>query len=152
MTQTAPLFDKQRVGPLALTDGALMGPLLPKKKSDRPEAGRDLTMAIRFPTKLRGAIIKWAENQQDAPEIPEAVRRLVEMGLASKHPAPKSPSSKQKSRSNQRTRASEMAGTAIDAMIDKSATTEDKVYRKRRLIKGPDEFQTLRANRQERDK
>ncbi len=129
-----------------------MGQLLSKKKSNRPAAGRDLKMAIRFPTKLRGAIIKWAENQQDTPEIPEAVRRLVELGLASKHPASKSTSSKPKSGSSQRTRASEMAGAAIDAMIDKSATTEDKVYRKRRLIKGPDEFQTLRANRQERDK
>jgi hypothetical protein len=45
-----------------------------------------------------------------------------------------------------------MAGKAIDAMIDKSATTEDKVYRKRRLIKGPDEFQTLRSDRQKRER
>jgi hypothetical protein len=44
-----------------------------------------------------------------------------------------------------------MAGKAIDAMIDKSATTDDKVSRKRRLIKGPDEFQSLRANRQNRE-
>jgi len=142
---------QQRVRHLALTDGALMGELPSKKKSDRPEAGRELTMAIRFPSKLRGAIIKWAENQQDVPQIPEAVRRLVKRGLASDQPESASKSSKRNSSSNQRTRASEMAGKAIDAMIDKSATTEDKVYRKRRLVKGPDEFQTLRADRQKRE-
>jgi hypothetical protein len=128
-----------------------MGQLVSKKKSTRPDSGRDLTMAIRFPSKLRGAIIKWAEDQQDMPQIPEAVRRLVKRGLASDQPKLASRSSKPKASSNQRTRASEMAGKAIDAMIDKSATTDDKVSRKRRLIKGPDEFQTLRANRQNRE-
>ena len=108
-------------------------------------------MAIRFPTKLRGAIVKWAEDQQDTPQIPEAVRRLVKRGLASDQQKSASGSSKRKSSSNQRTRASEMAGKAIDSMIDESTTTEDKVYRKRRLIKGPDEFQTLRADRQKRE-
>lgn len=122
--------------------------LVSKKKSDRPDAARDLTMAIRFPGRLRGAIIKWAENQQDVPEIPEAVRRLVKRGLASDQPKSAGKASERKSNSNQRTRASEMAGKTIDAMIDKSAATEDKVTRKRRLIKGPDEFQKVRADRQ----
>jgi hypothetical protein len=104
-------------------------------------------MAIRFSTKLRGAVVKWAEKQSDAPQIPAAVRRLVELGLAAEKTPADGPAKRERI-SNQQARASEMAAGVIDDMIDGATASEDKVYRKRRLIKGPDEFQKLREDRQ----
>ena len=46
-----------------------------------------------------------------------------------------------------RAKASEMAGEEIDRLGDPSATDEERQLRKRRLIKGPKEFQELRRNR-----
>lgn len=124
-----------------------MGQPLSRKTSNRPEIGRDPTMAIRFPTKLRGAVVKWAEKQPDTPQISAAVRRLVELGLAADQAAAGRKSIKRTRNTNQEARASEMAGRVIDGMIDDATPNEDKVYRRRRLIKGPDEFQKLRADR-----
>jgi hypothetical protein len=129
-----------------------MGQPLSKRTSNRPEIGRDPTMAIRFPTKLRGAVVKWAEKQPDTPQISAAVRRLVKLGLAADQSATKVKSTKRTRNSDQRARASEMAGTVIDDIIDDATANEDKVYRKRRLIKGPDEFQKLRTDRQKSKK
>ena len=124
-----------------------MGQPPSKRPSNRSESGRGLTMAIRFPTKLRGAVVKWAENQSDTPQIPAAVRRLVELGLAAEQAAAEGKLIKRARNFDQQARASEMAGKVIDNMIDGATTNEDKVYRKRRLIKGPDEFQKLREDR-----
>lgn len=129
-----------------------MGQPLSKRTTNRAETSRGLTMAIRFPTKLRGAVVKWAENQPDAPQIPTAVRRLVELGLAAEQAATEGRSTKRTRNSNQQARASEMAGKVIDDMIDGAAAEEDKVYRKRRLIKGPDEFQKIRDDRKKSTK
>ena len=129
-----------------------MGQSPSKRPSNRLEGGQDLTMAIRFPTKLRGAVVKWAEKQPNTPQIPAAVRRLVELGLAAEQAATESKSTKRARNSNQQARASEMAGRVIDDMIDGGTTDEDKVYRKRRLIKGPDEFQNVRDDRQKSTK
>ena len=106
----------------------------------RPATGRDPVMAIRFPPKLRGAVTKWAEKQADAPKISEAVRRLVEAGLTV-NAAPKQSSDDQKARAKQ------MAGGTIDRMADTSATTNDQENRKRRLLKGPEEFRNVRIDR-----
>jgi hypothetical protein len=120
---------------------------LSKRTSNRPEIGRDFTMAIRFPTKLRGAVVKWAEKQPDTPQISAAVRRLVELGLAADQATAGSKTIKRARSSDQHTRASEMAGRVIDDMINDATANEDKISRKRRLIKGPDEFQKLRTDR-----
>jgi hypothetical protein len=40
-----------------------------------------------------------------------------------------------------------MASREIDRLSDLSATDEERQLRKRRLIKGPKEFQELRRNR-----
>jgi hypothetical protein len=73
---------------------------------------------------------------------------LVELGLAAEQPATEDKSVKRGPNAGQQARASEMAGNVIDGMIDGATPNEDKVYRKRRLIKGPDEFQKLREDRQ----
>jgi hypothetical protein len=42
--------------------------------------------------------------------------------------------------------AAEMAGEAIDQQADQSATAEERESRKRRLVKGPEEFRELRRD------
>jgi hypothetical protein len=44
-------------------------------------------------------------------------------------------------------KAREMAGQALDRLIDASATDEERQTRKRRLLKGPKEFRDIRDKR-----
>jgi hypothetical protein len=76
---------------------------------------------------------------QDEPELsrPEAIRRLVELGLKAKTPATPVSAS----------RARELAAEAIDQMIDPSAPPEERAQRRSRLTKGPEEFREARVDR-----
>jgi|SRR5689334_17698186 hypothetical protein len=86
------------------------------------------------------AIDKWARKQEPAVTRPYAIRRLVELGLTvNAKGRPKSQDTKR--------RANELAGDAIDEMADTAASPEDQAGRKRRLIKGPEEFQSVRRDR-----
>jgi len=76
----------------------------------------------------------------EGPSIaPRAIRRLVELGLASTERAG--------ARTRKAVKASEMASREIDRLGDPSATDEERQLRKRRLISGPKEFQDIRRNR-----
>jgi metal-responsive CopG/Arc/MetJ family transcriptional regulator len=55
---------------------------LPRKKRGRPATGRDPVTAIRLPEDLRVRVEAWAAQLSDTPSRSEAIRRLVEMGLA----------------------------------------------------------------------
>lgn len=84
------------------------------------------------------AVDDWATKNQ-APTRGDAIRRLVELGLASARPAPR--------RSKKATsRATELAGREIDTLGDKSAPAEERASRKRRLLKGPAEFRDVRTD------
>ena len=48
---------------------------------------------------------------------------------------------------SQKQRAKEMAAKAIDKMADAGASENDQAGRKRRLLKGPEEFQDVRIDR-----
>jgi hypothetical protein len=110
------------------------------KKRGRPATGRDPMMGFRAAPVLRASIVKWAENQPDIPTLSEATRRLVELGLTVK-------SKGRRSNEAQRRRAREMADSAIDAMTDATAHAEEQASRKRRLLKGPEEFRNARVDR-----
>jgi hypothetical protein len=43
-----------------------------------------------------------------------------------------------------------MAGNAIDKLKDNKASPDDQASRKRRLVKGPEEFQNVRHDRPNR--
>ena len=90
------------------------------------------------PHRLR-TLDAWRERQEDEPSRPEAIRRLVEMGLAA---APRTaPSSKRAAAT-----ARKMARATIDQLSDKSAPLEEQAKRKRRLLKGPPEFREMRSD------
>ena len=97
--------------------------------------------SIRVSTELRERVDAWAAKQGDKPTRPEAILRLVELGLEA--------TQQRGSRANRAAKASEMAAHEIDRLIDPSATDDERQLRKQRLIKGPKEFRGVRKRSRE---
>ena len=113
---------------------AKVKPVLRKKRSRRT-TGHDPLMTVRFSSELRESVDAWAAKQSDKPARPEAILRLIELGLETTR--------RRESLTNRAAKASEMAAQAIDRLSDPSATDEERQIRKRRLIKGPKEFRGI---------
>ena len=96
-------------------------------------------IGLRLEPEALVRVDRWAASQKDVPSRAEAVRRLVELGLAIAQRA--------RVRTKKAAQAAEMASHEIDLLGDPLATDEERQVRKRRLIKGPKEFQDLRRNR-----
>jgi hypothetical protein len=94
---------------------------------------------VQLAPELRATVDTWAATQPHKPSQSEAVRSLVELGLAGSRPM-KRRSSKAASK------ASDMAAQQIDKLADPSATPEQRQQRKRRLLKGPGEFRDIRGD------
>ena len=52
------------------------------ERSGRPATRRASVMGVRLAPELRANVDKWAAEQPDKPSQSEAIRRLVELGLA----------------------------------------------------------------------
>ena len=90
-----------------------------RKKRGRPATGQDPITTVRLPGSLKSRMRNWAAHQVDHPSISEAIRRLIEHGLTAAGPAM---SVKAGSRRN----AAELAGRAVDALGDQTATVEER--------------------------
>jgi hypothetical protein len=110
-----------------------------KKKRGAAATGRGELISLRLAPALFARVDRWAASQKDGPSRPQAIRRLVELGLAIAQRAGV--------RTKKAAQAAEMASQEIDRLGDPSATDDERQRRKRRLIKGPREFQDLRRNR-----
>ena len=106
-----------------------------KKRGPKP-TGKALPMRqLRMSKEQAGAVTAWAALQPDKPNWAEAVRRLVQTGLARADAA-----------SSARAQSSELAAQTIDHLTDPKSTPEDRAKRKGRLLKGPEEFRDMRAD------
>jgi Arc/MetJ-type ribon-helix-helix transcriptional regulator len=95
--------------------------------------------AIRLSAELRATVDKWAAKQDDTPGRSEAIRRLVELGLTVRtKPKKQAPAARA-------ARAKELASKAIDSLTVE-APDDEKASRKRRLIRGPEEFREDRVD------
>ena len=113
---------------------------LPRKRRGRPSTGgRRQGILVRFESDQFDALDSWIAKQKGPQTRPEAIRRLVELGLTIKVKA-KQPSA---ARAN---RAKELAAKTIEKIIDPTAPLEEKAERRRRLIKGPSEFREDRID------
>lgn len=90
-----------------------------------------------MPAELIARVEAWADQQHLSRS--EAIRRLVELGLSASQPRP---AGAHKAASTAR----ELAGEKLDRMGDASATDEQRATRKRRLLKGPEEFREDRRD------
>ncbi|WP_299806643.1 hypothetical protein [Tardiphaga sp.] len=111
---------------------------IPNKRGRPSTGGRRDGVLVRFEDDRLGQIDNWAKQQNDAPSRPEAIRRLVELGLTVEAPRHES--------TTQKARAKEMAAGAIDKLTDSAAPSEEQASRKRRLLKGPEEFRGSRVD------
>ena len=110
-----------------------------KRRGPAP-TGKGIQVGERWHPAELAAIDAWIASSTDKTLTrAHAIRRLVTLGLKAK---------KQGGRSSeaQRLRASEMAGSAIDGMADSGASPVDQAGRKRRLLKGPEEFREARVD------
>jgi hypothetical protein len=110
-----------------------------KKKMGRPATGVGTLVGQRWHDDQLEEIDRWRRAQADNPGRAEAIRRLVEIGLTVKV------RTRQPSRVRA-ARANEMAAKTIDGLIDPAASTEEVANRKRRLLKGPEEFREVRVD------
>ena len=99
--------------------------------------GRDPMVSSRIPAATVSAIDEWATGNETTRS--DAIRCLVELGLTVK--------TKAQPTERHRARASELAATAIDSLTVGTADADDQASRKRRLLKGPEEFRELRVDR-----
>lgn len=109
------------------------------KRRGRPATGRYSLMGSRISALLRGEIVKWAENQPDKPALSEATRRLIEIGLTVRLKS-------RQATAERANRAKELATNAIEEISDPSVTLEERVQRRRRLTRGPQEFREGRID------
>jgi hypothetical protein len=110
------------------------------KRRGRPvTTGTGTTIGVRMLDDRIAALDAWIAKQKE-PELsrPEAIRRLVELGLTVKTRS--APSERQ------RATLADLASKAIDSLTAGTPDNE-KTSRKRRLIKGPEEFREVRADR-----
>jgi hypothetical protein len=114
---------------------------IPKKQRGRPSTGgRREGVLIRLDPAQFEALDGWIKKH-DVESRPEAIRRLVELGLKAKTPA------RHFSEPGRKLRAQELATKAIEKIIDPSAPPEERAQRQRRLTKGPEEFREVRVDR-----
>jgi hypothetical protein len=105
---------------------------------DRPPTAESIHLQLLPDQPAR--VKHWISVQpKPRPSYPEAIRRLVDLGLAETTPlGQRSPKATAK--------ALELAGQQIDKLSDSSATAEEQQDRKRRLLKGPREFRDIRGD------
>jgi hypothetical protein len=117
-----------------------------KKSRGRP-AGK--TYSETIPARLEPATLASLDAWAVANDVSrsEAIRRLVEIGLA-KSSTPKRPRVLSTAKQGAE-RAAELAADVIGEQMP-NTSDEEKTTRRRRLIKGPSEFRTVRRDRPQR--
>jgi hypothetical protein len=110
-----------------------------KKRIGRPPVGAIL-IGVRVPPAGVAELDAWIKKNAPNLSRPEAIRRLVELGLNVKTPA------RHISKPGRKLRAQELATKAIEKIIDPSAPPEERAQRRRLLTKGPPEFREDRVD------
>ena len=116
------------------------------KSRGRPvTTGTGTTIGVRMLDNRIAALDAWIAKQNE-PDLsrPEAIRRLVEIGLSAQQPA-------RRKASSGAVRAAELAASVIEKHIDSSAPAEEREIRKRRLLKGPSAFRDVRVDRTKKE-
>lgn len=114
-------------------------------KRGRPvTTGTGTVIGVRMLDEPLAAVDNWITAQGD-PELsrPEAIRRLVELGLAGA-------TAGRAKKSATSSKSSELAGKQLEKMIDPALPAEEREMRKRRLLKGPSEFRDVRKDRKKK--
>ena len=118
--------------------------VVPKKKRGPASTGKGTQVGERWHPSEIAAIDAWIASSSDKTLTrAHAIRRLVALGLTVR-------TTVRTSSEDQKLRARAMAGKAIDQLTDAAAPADDQASRKRRLLKGPEEFREARIDRPKR--
>ena len=110
-------------------------------KRSRGRPATDATpILVRVPPDQLASMDTWIENQAPGLTRPEAIRRLVGLGLTI-NPARTSPTPKA------RARAAELAEKAIEHHLPADMTAKERAARKRKLLHGPSIVRDIRVDR-----
>jgi hypothetical protein len=112
----------------------------PQKRRGPPATGKGMPIQVRMQPAELAALDAWISKQSETPSRPEAIRRLVELGLKVKTKA------RLVRKTGRRLRAQELATQAIEKIIDPATPPEERAQRRRRLTKGPLEFRKDRVD------
>lgn len=118
--------------------------VLAKKRRGPAPTGKGVQVVVRFQPDPLSALDNWVAKQKDRPTRAEAIRRLVEIGLNAAKP-------RTQTAAKTAAKAKEMAARTIDRLVDPAAPAEEQASRKRRLLKGPEEFRELRVDHEQKD-
>jgi hypothetical protein len=94
----------------------------------RPET-HPVKKVIGFTEEMIAAVESWRAKQNPVPNLSEAIRCLVELGLKATTPA------KLVSKASNKTRAAELAAKVVDKIVDPTAPADERDRRRRRLTK-----------------
>lgn len=103
-----------------------------------------MLVGVRLQASQIEAIDAWAAQQDRPVTRPEAIRGLIDAMLQI---LAKDPDEKPRRSEKTAVKAKELASAQIDRLGDKSAPLEEQASRKRRLLKGPEEFRQVRVDR-----
>jgi len=109
-----------------------------KRSRGRPATGTAPLVGVRMTEQLQAQIKAWAKKQDDDPPLATAIRRLVELGLTAKTRSVPS--------ERQRAALADLAAKAIDSLTARAPDNDETASRKRRLLKGPEEFREDRVD------
>jgi Arc/MetJ-type ribon-helix-helix transcriptional regulator len=103
-----------------------------------------MSINVRLTSDQLASLDRWINGLSGARlSRPEAIRRLVEMGVTASPNGRLSPEA--------RAKASALAGEIVDLLNDASAPEEEQQKRKRKLIHGPREFRDVRQDQHHPD-
>jgi|EndMetStandDraft_4_1072995.scaffolds.fasta_scaffold206959_2 hypothetical protein len=121
--------------------------VITKKRRGRPvTTGKGTLIGVRLLDDPLAALDGWIAEQKE-PDLtrPEAIRRLIEIGLSRPTDAPKKPRVLSTAKQGA-ARAAELAGKTIDKRLDPAASEEERKVRKRKLVEGPSAFRSTRKD------
>jgi hypothetical protein len=117
--------------------------VITQKRRGPAPTGVGTLVGVRLQPDQLADLDSWIKRQDAERTRPEAIRRLVEIGLGSSKVA------RSQERSDSPT-ARDLAAVQIDRLTDSTVPAEEQASRKRRLLKGPEEFRDLRIDRGKR--
>jgi hypothetical protein len=109
------------------------------KPARKRSAATGTLVGVRLQDDEIKAIDSWARKQEPPVTRPYAIRRLVVLGLAVK--------TRSEPSERQRAVLADLASKTIDSLTAGASNNDEKASRKRRLIKGPEEFREVRVDR-----
>ncbi len=120
--------------------------VISKKRRGPAPTGKGLPIVVRMQPDSLAVLDAWIGKQQPPfPSRPEAIRRLVEIGLSKSAP-PKRPRVLSTAKESA-ARAWELATMNLDEQIDPKASPEERAVRKRKLVEGPSMVRSSRKDR-----